>query len=85
MVEARNGLKPAVPPRAGDRTSSEVGVLTTHDRLLHASADLFAAEGFEKVTVRDIASQLGMTTGAVYMHFRNKAELLAASADLSDQ
>ncbi len=57
-------------------------MLTTHDRLLHASADLFAAEGFEKVTVRDIASQLGMTTGAVYMHFRNKAELLAASVDL---
>ena len=70
------------PPKGAGRTYSDVGILTTHDRLLHVSAEMFAEEGFEKVTVRDIASQLGMTTGAVYMHFRNKAELLAATVDL---
>jgi len=82
MVDVRRDSGSASSPVAKAGASSEGGLGSTRDRLLHVSADMFAEEGFEKVTVRDIASRLGMTTGALYMHFRNKAELLAAAVDL---
>jgi len=53
---------------------------TTDDnrsRLLHLAADLFAAEGYAPVSVRDLARRLGLTTGAVYSNFRSKGDLLA--------
>jgi len=82
MVDVRRDSGSATSPVTKNGASSDGGLGTTHDRLLRVSADMFAEEGFEKVTVRDIASRLGMTTGALYMHFRNKAELLAAAVDL---
>jgi AcrR family transcriptional regulator len=53
--------------------------LVTRQRLIEAAARLFAEKGYEQTSVRDLGEALGMTTGAVYRHFRNKAELLAAA------
>ncbi len=39
------------------------------------------AEGLEAVTIRRLASDLGVTPMALYWHFRNKEELLAGLAD----
>lgn len=39
------------------------------------------AEGLEAVTVRRLASELGVTPMALYWHFRNKEELLAGLAE----
>ncbi len=39
------------------------------------------AEGIEALTIRRIATELGVTPMALYWHFRNKEELLAAVGD----
>jgi AcrR family transcriptional regulator len=61
-------------PRAPSRKA-----LVTRQRLIEAAARLFARQGYEQTSVRDLGQELGMTTGAIYRHFRNKAELLAAA------
>ena len=39
------------------------------------------AEGLEALTMRRLAQELGVTTMALYWHFRNKDELLAGLAE----
>jgi AcrR family transcriptional regulator len=41
------------------------------------AAELFAEKGYGQVSVRDISRRGDLTTGALYGHFRNKADLLA--------
>lgn len=38
---------------------------------------MFATNGYLHTSIRDIAREASLTTGAIYGHFRNKAELLA--------
>lgn len=47
----------------------------THDRLLNAAARLFAARGFNDVTVREICSAAGANVAAVNYHFGDKLGL----------
>ena len=37
---------------------------------------LFRERGYNNVSIKDITSSVGLTTGAFYYHFRNKAEVL---------
>ena len=46
-------------------------------RLLELSATLFASQGYAQVSLRQLAAELGVSTGAIYSNFRNKAALLA--------
>src|SRR5512135_623562 len=39
------------------------------------------AEGLDALTIRRLATELGVTPMALYWHFRNKEELLAGLAD----
>ena len=43
----------------------------------------FASKGYEAATVAGIAARAGVTTGAVYGHFRSKLELLLEAVGLS--
>ena len=45
------------------------------------AVELADTEGLEAVTVRRLATELGVTPMALYWHFRNKEELLAGLAD----
>jgi AcrR family transcriptional regulator len=56
-------------------------VPTTRERLLDLAAEVFAEEGYAAVSVRDLARRSSLTTGAIYAHFLNKAELLAEAID----
>lgn len=49
----------------------------TEQAILQAALELFRAKSFDKVSVRDICRQAGITTGAFYHHFRSKEELLS--------
>ncbi|GMU79732.1 MAG: hypothetical protein AMXMBFR46_25220 [Acidimicrobiia bacterium] len=51
----------------------------TRDALVRTAGQRFEAEGYGAVSVRDLARENDVTTGAVYGHFRNKAHLLAAA------
>lgn len=39
---------------------------------------LFQEHGFDQVSVKDIASAMGVTTGTLYHHFKNKHEIMDA-------
>jgi len=47
----------------------------TRARLLDAAAKVFAAKGFHAATLDDVATEAGMTKGAIYGNFKNKEEL----------
>jgi AcrR family transcriptional regulator len=49
----------------------------TRKQLISAAARVFAERGYEGATIADIARQAGLSTGAIYAHYRSKAELLA--------
>lgn len=46
------------------------------DELLHRYFDLFARRGYLDVTMREIAKELGVSTGTLYHYFPTKKDLL---------
>jgi AcrR family transcriptional regulator len=46
---------------------------------VRSAAELFVEEGYGAVSVRDLARRTHLTSGAIYGHFRNKADLLVAT------
>jgi len=44
--------------------------------ILDAAARIFAADGYEGATIRRIADEVGVSSTALYMHFRDKDEIL---------
>jgi len=48
----------------------------TRDSLLELAAHRFVEHGYARTSVRDLARESERTTGALYGHFRNKADLL---------
>jgi AcrR family transcriptional regulator len=51
----------------------------TRERLLRAAAEVFAQRGYDGTRVADIAAAAGVSNGALYAHFRSKAELLTGA------
>jgi AcrR family transcriptional regulator len=45
-------------------------------RLFVAAVDAFADKGYPATTTRDLASRVGLSPAAVYVHFKSKEELL---------
>lgn len=47
----------------------------TKERILLTALHLFAKDGYEAVSVSEIAGELGMTKGALYKHYRSKRDI----------
>ena len=47
----------------------------TKEKILMTALHLFARDGYEAVSVRTIAEELGMTKGALYRHYKNKRDI----------
>jgi AcrR family transcriptional regulator len=62
----------AETPRLNRRQAAKV---RTRQKVLDAARQLFAERGYEPATIRDIAKGAGMSTGAVFANFQDKAEL----------
>ena len=62
-------------PRLNRRQTAKV---RTRQKVLDAARLLFAERGYEPATIRDIAKGAGMSTGAVFANFQDKAELFEA-------
>ena len=60
------------------KAKSPTTLSSTPERLLAVAIDLFSRKGFKGTSIRDIASQLGMTTSNIYHYFGTKAGVLAA-------
>jgi AcrR family transcriptional regulator len=48
----------------------------TRERVLEAARELFAAHGYDAVSVRKVAGQVGISHGTIYLYFRDKDDLL---------
>jgi TetR/AcrR family acrAB operon transcriptional repressor len=59
------------------RRSKEDALATRH-RLLDAAEHVFQAQGVSATSLSDIAAEAGATRGAVYWHFKDKADLFNA-------
>jgi AcrR family transcriptional regulator len=64
--------EPPVPARRSDRTRAAI---------LAAARERFAADGYEKATIRAIAAQAGIDPSMVMRYYGSKERLLAAAAD----
>jgi TetR/AcrR family transcriptional regulator, tetracycline repressor protein len=56
-------------------------VRLTKQAVVERALALADADGLDALTIRRLASELGVTAMALYWHFRNKEELLAGLAD----
>jgi AcrR family transcriptional regulator len=72
MDRAKITLRSFVPPEP-PRTPKSV---RTRRLLLDHAAALFIERGYTAVSIQDIAEAAGLTTGALYGHFRSKGQLL---------
>lgn len=50
----------------------------TRERIVDAALKLFRDQGFDQTTMRDIAAEAEVATGAAYYYFRSKEELVMA-------
>lgn len=50
----------------------------TRDRILGVAAEWFGTRGYAATSIRDIAREVGVTVGAIYVHFPSKDRLLVA-------
>lgn len=50
--------------------------MTTKERIFEVATELFAKEGYNIVSMRDIAKKVGITEGAIYRHYENKEAIL---------
>jgi AcrR family transcriptional regulator len=67
-------MESSVPP-ASQRLMSK---LRTRQKVMGAARTLFSRHGYEAATIRDIARAAGMSTGAVFANFQDKADLFEA-------
>ena len=66
----RRQVKPAMPRKTKDEAElTRVGIL-------NAALEVFNDKGVSRSTLADIASEAGVTRGAIYWHFKNKADLV---------
>ncbi|MBL1068917.1 TetR/AcrR family transcriptional regulator [Streptomyces sp. 7-21] len=48
----------------------------TRERIQEVALDLFAEQGYEKTSLREIAERLGVTKAALYYHFKTKEDIV---------
>jgi TetR/AcrR family acrAB operon transcriptional repressor len=53
----------------------------TREQLLDAAERVFRDHGVSRTTLAEVAAEAGVTRGAVYWHFRDKADLFAAMCE----
>lgn len=54
---------------------------TSRDAILDATDRLLATSGFKKMTIEDLAKEVGIGKGSVYLHFESKEEIALSHID----
>jgi len=54
---------------------------TTKEKIFDTSIDLFSQKGFNTVSVREIAREVGIRESSIYNHYKNKEAILDAITD----
>lgn len=65
-----------IPVRNTKSNGREFKFLGTKKRIFESAIELFMLNGFERVSVKDIADHVGIRQSTIYNHFRSKQEIL---------
>lgn len=68
----------AFPDQTTGMTRRAMAKQRTRQRLLNAARRLFTTRGYDAATIRDIAAEADLSTGAVFASFTDKADLFNA-------
>jgi len=60
---------------------TEEGKKPTKERIFDVSLDLFSQKGFDAVSVREIAREVGIRESSIYNHYKSKEAILDAIID----
>ena len=79
-------VAPAAHDRGGKRASGAGGGFgtprtDTRSRAQKVALELFAEQGYEKTSLREIAERLGVTKAALYYHFKSKEDIVHSFTD----
>ena len=80
MNQITYGALSAVPTAARPNQRA-LAKQRTREKIVSAAKLLFAERGYEGATIRDIAKAAGMSTGAVFASFTDKADLFTDIAE----
>jgi len=50
--------------------------LTTREKIIYEALSLFSVNGYDAVTIREIASAVGIKESSIYNHFKSKQDIL---------
>ena len=50
--------------------------LSTKEKIMNTAIDLFSKSGYEKVSMRDIAGEIGINAASIYNHFPSKNSIM---------
>jgi AcrR family transcriptional regulator len=73
---AARGVETQQDDAGRDGTQEEPLQGSTRERILDIALELFADQGYDKTSLRDIAARLGTTKAALYYHFERKEDIL---------
>src|SRR5438105_9420972 len=65
----------------GAATASPTPRTDTRSRVQKVALELFAEQGYEKTSLREIAERLGVTKAALYYHFKSKEDIVHSFTD----
>ena len=75
------------PPRGAETdmhdaaSTSSTPRTDTRSRVQKVALELFAEQGYEKTSLREIAERLGVTKAALYYHFKSKEDIVHSFTD----
>jgi AcrR family transcriptional regulator len=55
--------------------------ITTKEKIFENAIDLFSQKGYDAVSIREIAREVGIRESSIYNHYRNKEAILDAIID----
>jgi len=53
----------------------------TRERIQQVALELFAEQGYDKTSLREIADRLGVTKAALYYHYKTKEDILTSALE----
>ena len=65
----------------GAASTSSAPRTDTRSRAQKVALELFAEQGYEKTSLREIAERLGVTKAALYYHFKSKEDIVHSFTD----
>lgn len=61
------------------------GEIHTRERIFRSAVDLFARQGYDSTSIRQIAGELNISEAAVYRHYHSKEEILDSIFSYADK